>query len=105
MSDLEKWLMDTSLDLRKPGWVRPPITCPDGFECSVQTGLGMYSTPRNNFGPWTEVEVGYPTQKVDDWLNWAEDPNNPTETVYAYIPVSIVETELKKRGWEYDENE
>ena len=41
---------------------RPRIFCNDGFSLSVQASRDHYSIPRNNEGPYTHVEVGFPSE-------------------------------------------
>jgi len=68
-----------------------PITCLDGTELSVQTGDTLYCTPRDNYGPWSHVEVGFPTVTPPvSWRDCCEDWENPTETVYGYVPIQKV---------------
>lgn len=51
-------------------WVRPEgygttvpaIECADGFTMSVQASRSHYCTPRNDVGPYTAVEVGFPSK-------------------------------------------
>lgn len=69
----------------------PTIHCVDGTRLSVQAGELLYSTPRDNKGPYTHVEVGYPSiEPPDTWIPYAENPDAPTKTVYAYIPIEYV---------------
>ena len=80
----------------------PRIECADGFSLSVQAGWGLYSTPYEDAGPWTAVEVGYPSARPEpwdtEWVEFAEDPNNPEGTVYARVPLSMVECLIEKHG-------
>ena len=65
--------------------------CADGTTLSIQVGETLYCHPRTNEGPWTHVEVGFPTADPGVlWREYAEDPDNPTYTVYAYVPVELV---------------
>ena len=81
---------------RKPQWDR--LYCSDGFNMSVQAGQSHYSNPRSDVGPWTEFEVGYPS----DWdvllAPYAEDPAKPTETIYGYVPLDVVEGVVRNHG-------
>lgn len=79
---------------------RPRIVCKDGFSISVQGGEALYSRPRKNLrdGAYKEVECGFPSQKEELLMKYAEDTSKPTETVYAYVPVSVVEQVLEKHG-------
>ena len=76
----------------------PHIQCRDGFTMSVQASEFHYCTPKNNIGPWTRVEVGFPSQKEDLLMDYAEDPDHPTETVYGYVPVEIVIAIIERHG-------
>jgi hypothetical protein len=105
-SNIGRWLVDTT-KLNYPGEdyamnaTREHIICPDGFKVSVQAGRMIYCTPRNDQGPWTEVELGFPSEMVEAWMEWCEDPDDPTGTVYGYVPIDVVENELVRRGWRY----
>lgn len=74
------------------------ITCADGFSLSVQAKHGAYCSPRNNIGPWWEVEVGFPSAKPEIIMQYAEDPDSPTETVYGYVPIELVEQLIDEHG-------
>lgn len=46
------------------------------------------------------MELGFPTEKVEAWQQYAEEPGKPTETVYAYMPLAVVaQTILDKGGF------
>ena len=77
---------------------RPLIHCNDGLTLSIQTSSGHYCTPRDNSGPWHEVEVGFPSEAIPELMPYAEDPNQPTETVYGYVPFSLVMTIIENHG-------
>lgn len=73
--------------------VRPPITCKDGYELSVQASSMHYCTPRkDNASYYTHVEVGFPSYH-DDLLG----ENNDFE-VYAFVPVENVAVLINKHG-------
>ena len=57
---------------------------------SVQASNRNYSTPRDDVGPYTEVEVGFPSSYDYHLSSYAEDPSKPTETVYGYVPADTV---------------
>lgn len=72
--------------------------CADGFSMSVQASQTNYSEPRDNVGPWYSVEVGFPSH-LDILLQpYAEDPSNPTDTVYGYVPSKIVQAVVDAHG-------
>ena len=72
--------------------------CADGFTASIQADAGAYCSPRNNEGPYTAVEVGYPSQVDPLLLPYAEDPDNPTNTVYGWVPTAVMLECLESHG-------
>lgn len=78
------------------GWTYLPqvplVVCLDGFTMSVQASETHYCSPRLNFGPWTAVEVGFPSQRVNMLEKYRERlaGNGPTNSVYPYVPIEIV---------------
>lgn len=66
------------------------VRCEDGFSMSVQASSRNYCSPRDDQGPYDSVEVGYPSS-FDIYLHeYAEDPGNPTGTVYGWVPADTV---------------
>lgn len=74
------------------------VQCVDGLKMSVQASRTHYCAPREDYGPWFKVEVGFPNQKVDELLHYAEDPDRPTDTVYGYVPIEIVASVIDAHG-------
>ena len=74
------------------------IVCYDGFQVSVQASSAHYSTPRDNQGPYTHVELGFPLEPVEDWAEYAENPDDLTRTIYPYVPIGLVEAVLEAHG-------
>lgn len=74
------------------------IKCLDGFSLSVQATEGAYCQPRDNFGPWSSVEVGFPSAKPELIMSYAEQAEIPTETVYGYVPIELVEELIALHG-------
>jgi hypothetical protein len=72
--------------------------CRDGFQVSVQASTSHYCKPRDNFGLYTKVELGFPSESVEVWMEYADDPDRPTTTVYGYVPIELVEAVLKAHG-------
>jgi hypothetical protein len=77
-----------------PKWYyRPPakpLVCLDGFTVSVQASLGHYCSPQNNEGPYFTFELGFPSEKQEELMSYAEDETDPTGTVYSQVPLSII---------------
>lgn len=77
----------------------PRITCKDGLGVSVQASRNHYSIPRGSTGPWSHVELGFPSKRPNDAvMAYAENEENPTGTVYAYVPIEIVAAWLDECG-------
>jgi hypothetical protein len=75
-----------------------PIKCSNGVVMSVQASRFHYCNPRNDQGPWETVEVGYPSEKIDDLMPFAVDKRNPTDTVYAHVPIEVVAKIIDESG-------
>lgn len=74
------------------------IMCQDGFSLSVQANQFVYCLPRSSYGPYTHVEVGFPSETPESLLDYAETPEDPTETVYYRVPIELVETLIEQHG-------
>ena len=74
------------------------IQCKDGFGMSVQANEGAYCYPRNDFGPYKEVEVGFPSIVEELLMPYCEDESDPCQTVYSHVPVNVVSLVLAKHG-------
>jgi len=93
------------------------LRCADGFTVSVIAGQGTYCAPRPTLchreshpvqgnsrlnevkcsfpGPYTAVEVGYPSERPEPWSQWqeyADDLSDESEGsgVYGSVPVGMV---------------
>jgi len=66
---------------------------------SVQAHDGAHCEPRLDAQrKYTLVEVGFPSAEEELIMPWAEDRNQPTETVYGYVPVDVVTNVIVKHG-------
>jgi len=87
---------------------RHVVLCEDGYEFSVATGLSAYCVPRNNIGPYTHVEIGFPPTRPEPWEGVWEHFRNTDEVggerapndIYCQVPVHIVETLIQLHGGE-----
>lgn len=69
----------------------PRIICANGAELSIQASENHYCSPRENTGPYTSVEIGYPSvAPPSTWEPYAEEWDNPTDCVYGYVPIELV---------------
>lgn len=65
------------------------LQLPCGARVSIVTGENAYCTPRDDNGPYTEVEVGT-WAPLPTLARYSDGPVSPagTLTVYAYVPVA-----------------
>ena len=67
------------------------VVCADGFEMSVQANETAYCEPRvDNAERYFSCEVGFPSRTEELILQYAEDPERPTESVYGWVPCETV---------------
>ena len=84
-----------------PGMTRsitPHVICNDGFEMSVQAGQSLYSEPRDVVDSYEEAEVGFPSVEESLLTSYAEDGEALCDTVYGYVPCSIIDEVIEKHG-------
>jgi hypothetical protein len=74
------------------------VVCADGLEMSVQANHGAYCSPRDDVGPYEAVEVGFPSYPVMELMDYAEDPTEPEDTVYGWVPLELVRKIIYVRG-------
>ena len=78
------------------------IICADGFTVSVQANEGAYCTPRQDDAEqYTQVELGYPSEREELIMDWIESYGPkpvPTDSIYPYVPVSVVTNVIAKHG-------
>lgn len=77
----------------------PRVECADGFVMSVQASHTHYCKPRESeLDYYLQFEVGFPSEKEDLLMDYVEDEDNPTETVYGYVPFEVIDAVIKKHG-------
>ena len=81
--------------------VNTRATCPDGWSVSIIARRGAYCDPRDDRGPWTHVELGFPTAHEPDLEVYKEPPPEARheDSVFPYVPVEVVEAILVKHGF------
>lgn len=83
--------------------IAPRIKCVDGVSLSVQADEYKYCSPRDDYGPHYEVEVGFITDAKDKAMTppdtWKEyaDGDFPSD-VYGYVPIHLVEAFIAEHG-------
>lgn len=78
--------------------IRKAIKCSDGFTMSVQASSMHYCAPRSDEGPWISFEVGFPSEREELIIRWAEYPDQPTDTVYGWVPSDVIDEVIAKHG-------
>ena len=107
---------------------RPRVFCKDGYSVSIQASEYHYCEPKYSqippkengrwliyndncfFGddpreeffspdyiPYKTVELGYPSE-ADELINEFAEGDDYTNTVYAHVPVEVVEQLIEKHG-------
>ena len=74
------------------------LVCDDGFRVSIQASVTHYCSPRDNDGPYSSFELGFPSSADDLITKYADDPDKPTGTVYGYVPLAVVLALIEKHG-------
>ena len=74
------------------------VICNDGFTFSLQAGPSHYSTPKEMADYYSAFEIGYPSTEESLWEQWIEPGNEPTESVYGWVPQDIINAVIKKHG-------
>jgi hypothetical protein len=71
------------------------MRCADGFEMSVQASNSHYCSPRNDFGPYGSVEVGYPNRPEALLEPYSDGYGGD---VFGWVPVAVIEQIVAKHG-------
>lgn len=75
------------------------VQAADQFTMSVQSSQFHYCIPRDSRGPWVEVEVGFPSDRVEKLMPYINGRDeDPTKTFYGYVPIRLVAEVLAERG-------
>ena len=59
--------------------------------------------PARLSGPYTHVEVGFPSDRPEPWGEWkryVDNPHYPVGTVYSQVPVGVVRALVELHGGE-----
>ena len=77
------------------------VVCEDGFSVSIQAGAHKYCEPRTDYVStlgYRSVELGYPNRPCAFIVDYAEDPEDLTGTVYGYVPADVVRKMILAHG-------
>ena len=80
--------------------VRDRALCKDGFNISIQANWATYCHPRADLDDceYEDVELGFPSEADDLIKEYAEDSTDLTDTVYGWVPVTVVQELVDKHG-------
>jgi len=71
----------------------PRIHCKNGLSFSAQANCFAYCSPRNNKGPYTHVEVGFPSKNITQFSEYSDGRG-----VYGYVPIGLVRLVIDDNG-------
>lgn len=77
------------------------VVCADGYSISIQANNGAYCHPRKDIedvARYDSFELGFPSEIDKSILEYAEDEDNPLDTVYSYVPRDVVERLIEDHG-------
>ena len=74
------------------------VVCKDGFSMSVQASGTNYNEPRDSSGPYVSAEVGFPSSYDFYLQEYAEDKDDPTGTVYGWVPAHVIRMCIDAHG-------
>ena len=78
----------------------PLVRCKDGYSVSVQCQEHSYCYPRQNLpdvSAYTSFELGFPSE-IDDTISKFAEEEDTLDTVFPYVPRSVVEELIRKHG-------
>lgn len=81
--------------------VMPPLICRDGLKLSVQASSYHYCEPRSHVGPWTSMELGFPSKPVPELRQWRDDLGDDSpdeECIFGWVPVDMLLKTIEKHG-------
>jgi len=75
---------------------RPTIKCVDGFHVSIQANEFTFCIPSNNDGPWSHIELSFPSEQLPKLFNKFIITNN--KYIYTQVPICLVDSLLDAHG-------
>ena len=75
------------------------VVCRNGLKMLIIANSFAYCSPRaDHRSVYTKVEVGFPSEEIPELMPYVEDASKPTDTVYAYVPTSVIAKILNNAG-------
>ena len=87
------------------------ILCADGFNMSVQASETSYCEPRNDRGPYKEVEIGFPSEREDLLMKYivflmkrlvfyktysfSDEQDNLVDEMIGLMPKPMIDAKIK----------
>lgn len=99
MKDFREWMDKNRKGL--DGRLCTRMTLKSGLSMSVQASEYAYCSPRetlDSYVHYSEFEVGFPSEVVESLLEYAEDLERPTDTVYGYVPAEVIQKIVDDNG-------
>ena len=92
-----QWMQESASTSYKPV---PRLLLANGVHLSIQAREYLYCTPRERlpYSQYTEFEVGFPSEEIEALMPYCDDCENPTETVYAYVPLEVLDAYIASVG-------
>ena len=94
IKDFTQWLNEAVRQEHQGYRLAYQLVMNDGTELSIQASSFHHCNPRTteipNYNWYDEFEIGFPNRVIDKLLPYAEDVDEPTETVYAYVPKNLI---------------
>jgi len=83
------------------------IECADGLSFSAQGGRTKYSLPRDSYGYYFQLEVGYPRKEgaharmPEEWSEYAAGWYDPDACEFwGYVPIELIQALIDAHGGE-----
>lgn len=76
----------------------PRLYCRKNLGLSIQASKTHYCSPRDDEGPYTHVEVGFPSRVIEKLRPYAEDPKRMTKSVYGWVPLGLLAEIIDEYG-------
>jgi hypothetical protein len=82
---------------------RPAIRCKSGLTLSIQANKGVQCCPKEDNGPYTEFEVGFPSKTIADLMpyifdHYGKGDPKPTASTYWFVPAEVINKVINDNG-------
>ena len=75
------------------GLIVRKFVCRSGLSMSIQASVCHYCSPRRDGGPWSQVEVGFPTHKLRTLSGYSAGSG-----VYGFVDTAAVNRIIARNG-------